>query len=117
MITDMSPLPLRTAERLVLALEDLGVAADVNDGYRIALVSVWVDLVVRTDGTSYSWWSGRFSGRTGRKLYVHSPADDPATAARRVAKRYAELQDTHPLSALIRELLAGPVGIWAVKPI
>lgn len=113
----MSPLPLRTAERLVLALEDLGVAADVNEGYGIALVSVWIDLVVWTDGTCYSWWSGRISERTRRKLYAYSPADDPVTAARRVAERYAELRDTHPLSALIREVLADPAGVWAVVPV
>ncbi|MFJ2029080.1 hypothetical protein [Streptosporangium sp. NPDC087985] len=52
----MHRLPLRAANRLLTALEDLGIAADVHEGYGIALVSVWVDLVVWTDGASFSWW-------------------------------------------------------------
>ncbi|MET8047172.1 hypothetical protein ABZU75_06180 [Streptosporangium sp. NPDC005286] len=46
----MHRLPLRAANRLLTALEDLGIAADVHEGYGIALVSVW------TDGASFPWW-------------------------------------------------------------
>lgn len=112
----MSSSSLRAAEQLALALEDLGVAADVHEGHGIALVSVWTDLVVWTDGMAYSWWSGRISGRTGRKLYTYGPAHDPVAVARRVAERYAELREEHPLSALIREVLGKPQTVWAVIP-
>ncbi|GLW99462.1 hypothetical protein Misp02_35490 [Microtetraspora sp. NBRC 16547] len=102
----MHRLPLRAANRLLTVLEDLGIAADVHEGYGIALVSVWVDLVVWTDGASFSWWSGRISQRTGLREHAYCPADDPVTAARRIADRYAELRDEHPLSELIREVLS-----------
>ncbi|MEU4229049.1 hypothetical protein AB0F17_32540 [Nonomuraea sp. NPDC026600] len=92
------------AERLHAALDDLGIAADVHTGYGIALVSVWVDLVVWSDGHLYWWWSGRRSRQRGRWLYLVHSADDPAAAARRVAVRYGQLRECHPLSALIAEI-------------
>jgi hypothetical protein len=93
-----------TAEQLHTALDDLGIAADVHTGYGIALVSVWVDLVVWSDGRLYWWWSGRRSRRRGRWLYLVHSADNPTAAARRVAVRYGQLREDHPLSALISEI-------------
>ncbi|MFC7639969.1 hypothetical protein ACFQX6_02125 [Streptosporangium lutulentum] len=46
-------------------LERQGVESDVHDGYGLALISVWADLVVWTDGMVYRWWAGRVSSRTG----------------------------------------------------
>ncbi|MFB9532727.1 hypothetical protein [Nonomuraea roseola] len=89
--------PADAAERLRRELEDFDVAADVHADSKIALVSVWADLVVWCDTTSYRWWSGRTSPR-GRVM-AFCPADDPTTAARRVARRLMELQDRPPMTS------------------
>ncbi|WP_370028601.1 hypothetical protein [Planotetraspora sp. GP83] len=78
----------RCAERLRVELERYGVAADVHEGYGLALASVWIDLVVWTDGRWFRWrsptgggpgttarprrWPGRSAGRR--------PAVDPWVA-------------------------------------
>ncbi|MEU0520263.1 hypothetical protein [Streptosporangium sp. NPDC006007] len=69
-----------------------GVEGDVHGGYGLALVSVREDLVVWTDGMVYRWWTGRVSARTGRRLYAVYGVDNPATVARGVMLRYAELR-------------------------
>ncbi|MEU4724777.1 hypothetical protein AB0G06_34660 [Nonomuraea dietziae] len=89
--------PADAAERLRRELEDFDVAADVHADSKIALVSVWADLVVWCDATSYRWWSGRTSPR-GRVM-AFCPADDPATAARRIVRRLVELQDRPPMTS------------------
>ncbi|MER7134155.1 hypothetical protein [Streptosporangium saharense] len=68
-----------------------GVKGDVHGGYGLALVSVHGDLVVWTDGTVYRWWAGHLSRRTGRRLYAVYGVGSPATVARGVMLRYAEL--------------------------
>ncbi|MGV9773683.1 hypothetical protein [Streptosporangium sp. NPDC003464] len=88
-----------------------GVEGDVHDGYGLALVSVWADLVVWTDGVVYRWWTGRLSPRTRQRLYAVYSLDSPAAVARVVALRYAELRECHPRSGLIAEALrARPYG-------
>jgi hypothetical protein len=82
---------IRAAYRLSRAFEPHGIAADVHEGTGIALVSVWTNLVVWC-GPCYLWWSGGVSPVTGRRTYTYCPADDPVTAARRVAERYAQLR-------------------------
>ncbi|GAA3408917.1 hypothetical protein [Streptosporangium vulgare] len=102
----IAPAPLtgtpavHAADQLSNALEQHGIAADVHDGYGIALVSAWVDLLVWTDGFVYRWWTGQFSGRSRRRLYTAYTVDNP-TAARCVARRYEELQQGHPASPLL----------------
>ncbi|WP_440102841.1 hypothetical protein [Streptosporangium sp. H16] len=104
----IAPAPLtgtpavHAADQLSNALERHGIAADVHDGYGVALVSVWVDLLVWTDGFVYRWWTGQFSGRSRRRLYTAYTVDNPAAAARCVARRYEELQQGHPVSPLLR---------------
>ncbi|MBX6167886.1 hypothetical protein [Thermobispora bispora] len=83
------------AERLRRELEQYGVAADVHEGFGLALVSVWVDLVVWTDGRWFRWRSGRTS-TSGRPVYAFAPASDVVTAARRVAHRYGQLRQQYP---------------------
>jgi hypothetical protein len=51
--------PSQAAERLSNELAALGIRTDIHGGYELALVSVWVELVVWTDGRWYRWWSGR----------------------------------------------------------
>ncbi|MEU4540323.1 hypothetical protein AB0G15_36340 [Streptosporangium sp. NPDC023825] len=94
--------PLYAAVRLAEELRNLEMPADIHHGVGIALVSVWIDLVVWTNGVSYHWWSGKMSAR-GRRRYAYSPVDDPLTAARRVAVRYADLRGGHPLSEVVEE--------------
>ncbi|MBO3753052.1 hypothetical protein J5X84_44025 [Streptosporangiaceae bacterium NEAU-GS5] len=79
------------AEQLRRNLAGLGVVADLHSDYGLALLSVWTDLVVWTDGHCFRWWAGRTSIQ-GRKVYAFCPANDTATAARRVARRYVELR-------------------------
>lgn len=99
---------LRSAYRLRRALGQYGIAADVHGGRRIALVSVWVDLVVWCNGFAYHWWNGEYWEKTGSRKYTFHTADNPVTAARRVAQRYAELRATHPLSPALAEALSPP---------
>ncbi|MFF3437792.1 hypothetical protein [Streptosporangium sp. NPDC002721] len=94
--------PSYAAAALAEELRNLGMPADIHRGFGIALVSVWIDLVVWTNGVSYHWWSGTVSTR-GRRLYAYNPVGDPVTAARRIAVRYAELRGGHPLSRLVEE--------------
>ncbi|MEV6986851.1 hypothetical protein AB0M95_37110 [Sphaerisporangium sp. NPDC051017] len=96
---------IRAAYRLRRELEPYGIAADVNEGTGLALVSVWVHLVVWC-GPCYLWWAGGVSPVTGRYTYRYSPADDPVTAARRVADRYFELNRASPI------LPAPPIMGW-----
>jgi hypothetical protein len=103
----------RSVELLRGELEHLGIKADVHTGHGIALVSVWVGLVVWCDGQSYRWSTGRKSPRDPRLVvYAFGPVDDPVTAARRVARRYVELRENHPLSALILQALSTPDDPW-----
>ena len=55
------------AERLRRELEQYGVAADVHEGFGLALVSVWVDLVVWTDGR---WFRGRITKRDDQEVTI-----------------------------------------------
>jgi hypothetical protein len=108
------PTPARRPDGVVLAAHRLreelhrhGIAADVHDGFGRALVSVWVDLVVWCHPTAYYWWSGRISPQTRQRTYCYSPTNDPVTTARRVAARYAQLRNEHPLSPLINDISTG----------
>ncbi|MFF5248465.1 hypothetical protein ACFY3V_29655 [Streptosporangium sp. NPDC000095] len=79
------------AERLRIGLEHCGVSADVHEGRGVALVSVWADLLVWTDGRDYRWWTGKTSVKTERRLYRVYGVDNPITVAHYVAQRYEEL--------------------------
>ncbi|WP_329429826.1 hypothetical protein OG339_15930 [Streptosporangium sp. NBC_01495] len=92
---------VHAAEQLSNALEQHGIVTDVHGGYGVAVVSVWVDLLVWTDGFVYHWWAGQFSGRSRRRLYTVYTVDNPAAAARCVAHRYEELQQGYPVSPLL----------------
>lgn len=104
------PSPARLAAlRLTQELERHGITGDVHEGYGIALVSVWVELVVWCNGFAYHWWNGEYWDKTGFRKHTFHTADNPATAARRVALRYAELRANHPLSpALVQALSPAP---------
>ncbi|WP_433423616.1 hypothetical protein ACQP1V_16170 [Microtetraspora malaysiensis] len=103
------------AERLREELERYGIGADIHEGDGVALVSVWVDLVVWTDGAySYLWWTGEHFPRSSLRKYTYGPVDDPVAAARRVAARYAELRHGHPRSREVGETLAAVPEGFAV---
>ncbi|WP_433225070.1 hypothetical protein [Microtetraspora malaysiensis] len=104
------------AERLREELERYGIGADIHEGDGTALVSVWVDLVVWTDGAySYLWWTGENFPRSSLRKYTYSPVNDPASAARRVAARYAELRDGHPRSREVGEILTAATEGYAAR--
>lgn len=87
-------------------LATFGIHADINEDARdLAVLSVWVDLLVWTNGSRYWWWSGRFSTVRGYKVYSSGPVSDPISASRRVVARYAKLRAGHPLSDRLVELL------------
>jgi len=87
---------LTAAEELREALSHHGIVADVHDGYGLALVSVWVDLIVWCRGDHF-WWRTGWNPRQRRPVYARHPLAEPERAAYRVALRYAELRQTHPL--------------------
>jgi hypothetical protein len=98
LVAGRRPRPLTAAEcaeRLRRELEKYGVTAEVHAGFGLALVSVWADLVVWTDGRWFRWRSGRIS-INGRPVYAFAPASDVVTAARRVAQRYGQLRQQYP---------------------
>ncbi|MEV0592547.1 hypothetical protein [Nonomuraea cavernae] len=72
-------------------------------------MSVWLDLVVWTNGRCYRWWTGRTSEKTRRRLYAVHGTDPPVTTARHVALRYFELRDGRPLPAVLAEVRCDPV--------
>jgi hypothetical protein len=88
--------PLKAAERLQLGLKQLGITGDVHDGFGFALVSVWVGLVVWSDGDRF-WWRVAWNPARSCPIYTWHQADDWQRAAWRVARRYAELRGTQPL--------------------
>jgi hypothetical protein len=74
-------------------LEAHGITVSVNDGYGLAVVSVWADLFVWTDGVWF-WWRTDWNPRRRRCRVVWHPANDPERAARRIAFRLAQLRRT-----------------------
>ncbi|MEV5413615.1 hypothetical protein AB0K60_32900 [Thermopolyspora sp. NPDC052614] len=72
-------------------LEAHGIAADVNGGYGLAVVSVCADLLVWTDGDRF-WWRTRWNPRRRRYSLAWHPAADSERAARRIAFRLAQLR-------------------------
>ncbi|WP_440070390.1 hypothetical protein [Streptosporangium sp. OZ121] len=91
--------PARAAESLKAELEHCGIDADVNDGYGLAVVSVWTGLTVWSDGLIFWWRTGNWDARRGQAVYAWHAAEDLERVARRVALRYADLQKTHPVPA------------------
>ncbi|MEU7855621.1 hypothetical protein [Nonomuraea sp. NPDC049141] len=99
------------AYRLRDELAMQGIAADVHDGYGVALISVWIDLVVWVecglDGVwRYIWWTGRIHPKTGRWVYTGCPFAGVSSVARQVGERYRELLERHPWSPVIAEVLS-----------
>ncbi|MFI9597065.1 hypothetical protein [Nonomuraea sp. NPDC052265] len=91
----------RAAYRLTSAIavaEDLqrelalhGITTDVNDGYGLAVLSVWHGLVVWTNG-DLLWWLAGWNDRRARAVYAWHSTADLERAARRIAARYRDLR-------------------------
>lgn len=96
---------VKAAERLRDALARQQIAADVHDGYGLALVSVWTGLIVWCNGDRY-WWCAGWNPQERRPVYASNRCGDPEQAAVRVARRYARLRALHPPAP---KLSAGPV--------
>lgn len=90
-MTPHNVMPLDAALTLRARLAEHGIAADVNDGYGLAVVSVWAGLVVWCDLEHY-WWRNGSTGKHGRPVYAFHPISDPLRAAVRVARRYGQLR-------------------------
>ncbi|MEU8140697.1 hypothetical protein [Nonomuraea sp. NPDC048901] len=99
--------PRHSAELLRQTLAGKGIAADVHDGYGLALVSVWVGLVVWCDGRHF-WWRTGWNATRRRVIYAWHPAIDPVRAAHRISMQYADLRAAHsgkgPLADFVREV-------------
>ncbi|MEU8382522.1 hypothetical protein [Streptosporangium sp. NPDC048865] len=91
--------PARAAESLKAELEHCDINADVNDGYGLAVVSIWPGLTVWSDGLTFWWHTGGWDARHGRAVYAWHAAEELERVARRVALRYADLRKAHPLPA------------------
>ncbi|GAA4205008.1 hypothetical protein GCM10022252_64850 [Streptosporangium oxazolinicum] len=100
--------PHRAAELLRHALREEGIVSDVHGGHGLALVSVWTGLVVGCDGELF-WWRTGWDPRRYRFTYSRHPAMDPQRAAYRIASRYTNLRETHPLPEPMAELRGDPV--------
>lgn len=104
---------VEAAEELRTALARHGIAADIHDGYGLALVSVWVGLVVWCHGGRFSWRIG-WNARQHRPIYAWHPATEPVRTAHRVALRYAELRQLQARPETIPKLAPTP-GSAAVE--
>ncbi|MEU9887471.1 hypothetical protein [Sphaerisporangium sp. NPDC051011] len=114
--TESVDIAFEAAETLQRKLAFFHISTDINVGKGVALISVWADLIVWTDGElGYWWWSGRYSS-PGRKLYAWGPVLDPVSVARRVACRFAETFHDHPLSAAIIHMLSTVRDGWQFPP-
>ncbi|WP_103955519.1 hypothetical protein [Nonomuraea solani] len=71
-----------------------------HDGYGLALVSVWAGLVVWCHGGRY-WWRAAWDARRQRVIYAWHPFTEPARAADRIARRYAQLRKAHSSSTTV----------------
>lgn len=83
------------ADQLQRELAVLGISTDVNDGYGLAVVSVWRGLIVWTNGDRF-WWRTGWNRRHDRPVYAWLPTADARRTARRVAARYEELCGAAP---------------------
>lgn len=100
----------RAARRLCRALQDLGFAPEVHGVCGKALIWVWPDVLVWTDGHCYLWWSGEWcrdepQWRNRRWKYASCPVNNPAEAATRIAELCIKLRWRHPLVLL-------DTGLW-----
>ncbi|MEQ4721603.1 hypothetical protein [Nonomuraea sp. B19D2] len=92
----LSPLgAVAVADQLRRELSQHGITADVNDGYGLAVVSIWRGLAVWTNGDLF-WWCSGWNDRRDRPVYAWHPTADPTRAARRIAARYRDLRATDP---------------------
>lgn len=91
-MTPHSVTPLDAARALQAQLVELGITADVNDGYGLAVVSVGVDLVVWCSLENYRWRNGTMETWVGPR-YASHPITDPLRAAVRVSRRYCQLRE------------------------
>lgn len=94
---------VRAAQLLQAELGHLHIKSDLHYGYGIALLSIWLELVIWSDGFRFLWWGGGIAKATERRRYVVHSVSDPAATARRIALRYAELRENPPASALTAE--------------
>lgn len=87
---------MTAAEELRRVLGELyAIKTDVHDGYGLAVVSVWVGLLVWTDGSMFWWRTGWDAGRK-RALYAFHPVTEPERAAHRAAFQYSILRGFPP---------------------
>lgn len=79
-----------------------GILSDVHNGYGLALVSVWVDLVVWCNGERF-WWLSGWDERRHRPVYAWHSTVEIERAAHRIARRRQALLSDHPLSPAVAE--------------
>ncbi|GAA4235328.1 hypothetical protein FHR32_006741 [Streptosporangium album] len=80
------------AEKLRDALAQLKIAADVNGGYGLAVVSVWAGLLVWSNGDRF-WWNTGWDAQRRCAVYASQQASELDRAAHRIAFRYSRLRE------------------------
>ncbi|MEV7013926.1 hypothetical protein [Streptosporangium sp. NPDC051022] len=84
----------RAAGRLREALTRQRIASHVTTGYGLALVSLWYGLLVWTNGDRF-WWCDGWNDQLRQPRHASHRASEPDQAARRIARRYAQLHTLH----------------------
>ncbi|MCC5582024.1 hypothetical protein IMZ11_41140 [Microtetraspora sp. AC03309] len=96
------------AIRLQAALGDRHeIHADVHQGDQVAFVSVARGLLVLTAKGQYQWPTGERDARG--PIYAAGPADDPVTAALRIAARYDQIMKDQPPANLVPDSMRNPI--------
>ncbi|MDF5757638.1 hypothetical protein [Spongiactinospora sp. TRM90649] len=93
---------LEAAEELHAALGERGIAGDIHGGHGLALVSVWQELIVWSDGR-YFWWRTGWDRHRYRAIHAWHSALDPRGAAGRIAATYERLRAVYPAPPSLRE--------------
>ncbi|MER6943419.1 hypothetical protein ABT294_05280 [Nonomuraea sp. NPDC000554] len=104
------------ARRLRGALEDYGIAAQIVEGYGVALVLGGADLAswgeCGPEGWRFRWRTGHVSATTGNWTWTVCPMGAGQTAARQIAERYLQAcSGGHRLAAVGADAATVPAAL------
>lgn len=104
---DVSPAAAAAFRLQAVLAERHAIESDVHQGDRVAFISVAPGLLVTTDSRTFQWLTGERDARG--PLMAGGPAQDPITAALRIAARYDQIMKARPPRELVPRELLNPI--------